>query len=111
MTEQLSGDNVIIAILASYVIQFLKNSPAKWLSLFTNQHPGILRGFSALIAALSTAGIYYTFDGGVLTITGLTVANIVGFTFNAVAQFVMQHSAFKMLISNRPKKIQYPDLK
>lgn len=108
MTETsalVSGDNVVIAIIASYLIQWFKDSRAKWLQWLTSEHPEVLRAFAAFVAALSTAGIYYTFEGGVLTISGLTIDNVVGFAIAAVSQFVLQHASFRMLIST-PRKIQ-----
>ncbi len=111
MTEQLiSGDNVVLAILASYLIQFLKDHPAKRLAWLTGEHPEILRGFSAFVAALTAVGITVNFEGGVLTVTGLTIAAGVDFLLTGVSQFILQHSAFRLLISERAKKIQYPDL-
>jgi len=89
--------------MASYLIQFLKDHPAKLLAWITKEHPKVLRGFCAFVAALTAVGITFSFEAGVLTVTGLTIAALSNFIMTGVSQFVLQHSAFRLLIRNRTK--------
>ena len=105
MTDIVSGDNVILAIIASYLIQYLKDSQARALEWVTSEHPEVLRYLSAVVASLTAVGISVSFEAGVLTVTGLTIANLVNLLMTAVSQFVLQHSAFRLLIST-PRRIK-----
>lgn len=57
----------------------------------------VARLFSAILAVATAAGIQYTFDTdhGILTITGLTVANGFSFLWHAFQQFVGQEVIYK----------------
>lgn len=105
MNELVTQDNIAVALLATYVIQWLKEHPSKMLSWLSEAQPGIVRGFSALVAALSAAGITYEFDAGTLTVAGLTAVNVGNFLVTAVFQFVFQHFAFRVGISV-PRRLQ-----
>lgn len=105
MTDIVSGNSVILAIVTSYLIQHLKDSPAKALQWLSSEHPKVVRGFSAMLAALTAIGITFQFSGGVLTISGLTAENLVQLAATGISQFILQDSAFRVLIST-PRKLR-----
>lgn len=108
MDTLVSGDNVVIALLATYLIQWMKDHKAKAFQWLSSDRPEIVRGFSACVAALAAAGITMEFHAGTLTISGLELNNLVNFLLTGLSQFVMQHFAFKVGISV-PNKLKSPD--
>jgi hypothetical protein len=95
------GDSVVIAAIMSWLIQALKGSPAKGLTWISKANPNIIRIFSSLLAALTAAGMTWDLEGGTLTITGLTAANVVAFGWAVGKQYVFQEGSFRLMF--KPK--------
>jgi len=88
-------DSVVIAILASFVLQWAKESKLRFLRTIS---PETARFFSAVLATFAAAGISlsYSPSAGSLTIEGLTVSGIASFLWLTAKQFVMQDVAFRL---------------
>lgn len=87
------------AIIAAYGIQWLKS--LKTVPFINYEAQNLNRALSILVATLSGAGIYFTFDhqAGTLMITGLTAVNAFHFVSHALQQFAMQHVTYKAAIA------------
>jgi hypothetical protein len=88
-----------VAYASSLVMQWLKGK--KWFP-FLNYDTGRLNSIvAAIVAALSGAGIFFTFDRhlGILTVTGLTPANLTALLGRALAQYLLQHFAYRAVIA------------
>lgn len=88
-----------IAALTTYAIQWVKRSPYfPWL---TTETQSINRWISGLVAVCSGLGIFLTWDhsAGILTITGLTLTNLLHAGSKVVEQWVIQHAAYKTLVA------------
>lgn len=98
METELLTSQLTTAYMISALLQWLKNKP--WFP-FTNINTAALNRATAMALAFITAvGLHYTFDaeGGVLTITGLTVANIAHTAWASVQQYALQQGVYKGLV-------------
>lgn len=88
-------DGIVVALLATYLLQALKESRSGLASLI---RPETARFFSAIMATIAAAGISasYSIEGGVLTVTGLTATGVAKFLWLATKQFAMQEFAFRV---------------
>lgn len=90
---------LIVAAIVSWLIQWVKNNPkTPWLNFDTAR----LNRIVAIIAALLTgAGILFKYDAtaGILTVIGLTQANLSMLVWHAIQQFVLQHLVYRVAIA------------
>lgn len=104
-----------MAILGSYLVQWIKNSPYSWLKAISPQNPNLVRLTSLVVAALATAGIAWSFapESGTLTISGLTPMALLTFLAEVVRQAVLQDFTFRAALQTKGKpqerKPQDPD--
>ena len=92
VTTQLTASAVVV-----WAIQYLK--AAGWFKFMSDDSGKINRTVSALLALGTAAGIHLTFDSGagVLTITGITIANGLHFLWASAQQFVGQEVLYEMI--------------
>lgn len=92
------ADSVAIAVITVYVLQALKLSKAKALAWISRDNPGIVRFLSALAAALTAAGISWTFapEAGTLVVSGLTAKGASTFLWLGLKQFAAQDILFRV---------------
>jgi hypothetical protein len=95
-------DHVAIAILIPLALQWLKAQP--WFPFMNYKGGSLNRVVSWTIAALTGIGIGFDYNSalGSLTITGLTVAGILGGIHHAVIQLAMNHAAYKTIVAPPP---------
>lgn len=94
--DQLLQNQVGIGFLVVWLIQRAK--AAGWLK-FVNDDTGKLNRFlSALAATLAAVGITVHYDpsGGVLTLTGLTLANAIAFVSTLLSQGAIQEVLYQV---------------
>jgi hypothetical protein len=104
MDGLISENNALVALMAAYLIQWMKDSPQRIFAWISSEHPGVVRWLSAVVAALTAAGFTFDYIGGTLMIGGLTLANVGTLLWTSVGQFAMQHFAFRVGIS-LPRKL------
>lgn len=96
MNETLIGQQLPVAIITTYVIEWLKHQP--WFP-FAKVHMSWLNRITAAIAALVTAGaVQYQYGAdGSFAITGniYTVAHVV---WSGVEQYAYQHIIYRIAI-------------
>jgi hypothetical protein len=99
VTDAFLSQFTLSAILV-WLMQKLKEAP--WFPVWTAKTQlNVQRAYAAVVAALGAVAINVSFDAtaGVLTVTGLTVANVGGSVWSWVQSFVMQqgwyHGIFK----------------
>lgn len=106
----LLGPQVTTAAVAVWLFQKIKDS--NWVP-FISQETGALNKFLAgLISALTAAGLHFTYDqgAGVLTIAGLTLANLQHFAFAWIQQHVFQESLYNgYKLANRSQQLRVGD--
>jgi hypothetical protein len=87
-----------IALISTYALQWLKET--KFFPWLTTETQALNRAVSLVIAFLASAGILVGFDhtAGVLTISGLTAANLLHAASRFVQQWAMQQAAYKGLV-------------
>lgn len=93
--QELLSSQIGAAGISVYIIQWLKN--AAKIPVVTQSSDKVNRILSALLAAVAVVGIQVQFDqaGGVLTITGLTLASVVTLGWNWIVQIVLQEVVYK----------------
>jgi len=93
--DQLLQNQVGIGFLAVWVIQRLK--AANWLPFIHDGTGKLNRFLSALAASAATVGMtmHYQAEGGILTITGLTLAGAVSFLLTLVSQGAIQEVLYQ----------------
>lgn len=84
-----------IAALVSLLIEWAKNSRLPWLGWINHRTALISRLLSMIAAAATAAGLAYTFDGGVLTVSGITAWSVLLFFYEAAKQFALQEVAYR----------------
>lgn len=95
MNENLLGQQVPIAIIASHAIEWLKGKP--WFP-FANIDTAWANRITAALFAFGTAiAIHVTFNSadGVMMISGLRVHTIAHGLWAAVQQYALQHFVYK----------------
>ena len=93
--EQLLQNQVGIGFLAVWIIQRLKASG--WPPWINDSTGKLNRFLSALAASLATVGITWNYrvEGGVLTISGLTLAGVAAFLSTLVSQGAIQEVLYQ----------------
>ena len=86
-----------LAIITAFGLQWLKSRP--WFPLLNFNTDRLNQAVSTAVAIVSSVGILATFEHGVLTISGLTAANVYHIVSRAVEQYAMQHATYKMAIA------------
>jgi hypothetical protein len=85
--------------IAASLIQLIKKAKAPGLNWIGDHTPWLVRGLAALAAALTAAGLRWTFTAGTLTVTGLSAPSIITFLFNTGQNFLFQHAWYRTLFS------------
>ncbi len=96
---------VVIGVVMSYVIQFLKKTP--WCPIITERTDKIVQvAFSALVAAGSALAVSFSYDStlGQLTVTGLTWANMGHGLLNFLVSLISQQGAYRLFF--KPKQVE-----
>ena len=106
--SQYSFDAVAINVVAAWLIQTLKTSKLKGLGWITDKTPATTRLLSVLAAALTAAGmaVDWTATGATytLTITGISVASLLTFTWNVIKNYAFQTVAYKVAFKPPPSE-------
>ena len=95
LTSQLTAGYAVASL-----IEWLKGQ--KWFPFATADNAKLNRAFAMLTAFIAAVGLHTTFDSeaGVLTISGLTVVNVLHSVWAWVQQYAIQQAAYKGLIKN-----------
>ena len=99
---------IVVGIIVSYLLQRLKRAP--WFPVLTETSTRYVKlGVSAVLAAASALAISVAWDGaaGVLTISGLTVENVLAGAQAFLVSFLSQHLSYEALL-RAPTKAQPP---
>jgi len=101
MDETILTTQLTSSVIVVWVLQYLK----AFLGLQGRAAVVVVRFGSVMLAVLTAAGIHYTFDSeaGILTITGITLANVAHFLWGAFQQFVGQEIVYEA-VYNKPKE-------
>lgn len=96
------GPHAVIAVFIVYVIQWLKSKP--WFPLVGYDTEKLNSIVTTVVAFLAGVGIFVTFDkvAGVLTISGLTPANLYHALSHFAAQWAAQKIMYRNLIAPKP---------
>ena len=88
------------AYITSALLEWLKAKP--WFPFASADTAVLNRATSMIFALIAAIGLHYTFDAesGVLTITGLTAANILHTGWAWIQQYALQQAAFRGLVKN-----------
>jgi hypothetical protein len=95
---------VVLGALAAYLLQWLKK--ASWFPVLTDQSTKLWKvTCSAIVAAGTALGLSFDFQAtqGVLTISGLTAANVWNAVMAFGLSFLAQHSSYELLVRNGKK--------
>lgn len=98
-----------LGMLVPYILEWLKGQ--KWFPAMGPNNPWLNRIVAAIIAGAAGFGItgHFESSAGVLTITGLTLANIQQGLFHSVLQYLLQHTVYKTaIVANQPKTPAQP---
>lgn len=89
--------SVGLGIFGAYLIQWAKASPWKLLAPIRKDNPAVVRSVSVLLAAVTAAGVSWTWDGsgGTLVISGLTPDHLAAFVLEVARQALLQDFAFR----------------
>ena len=100
MDQNVLGSQVAISAIIVWIIQRLK--AAKWIPQMSQRTDAINRGASAVCALLAAAGITWSFSvsTGTLTVTGLTISNVLQIVWTAVQQFVFQEVVYRSSVKS-----------
>lgn len=96
---------IVVGIIASFAIQWLKRSP--WFPLLTERTDKILKvAFAAVVATGSALAISFSFDAtlGQLVVTGLTWANVGHGAMAFLTSFLSQQFGYRLLIAPKEAK-------
>ena len=95
ITSQLTAGYACAALM-----EWLKKQ--SWFPFATVDNARLNRAFAMALAFATAVGLHFTFDSeaGVLTITGLTLANILHTGWAWIQQYALQQAAFRGLIKN-----------
>jgi hypothetical protein len=92
------GTQATVAVLVSFAIQRLKAS--KYFPWLSGETEKLNRFVSIAIAALSGFGIFIVWDHqGILTISGLTAANLFHAATHGIQQWAFQQTAYRTVIA------------
>ena len=99
MNDTALNDQIPLALLSTWAFQFLKRS--KWFPWLSVESQKVNYAVGALIAFLSTVGILCNFDhaAGVLTISGLTTANLMHVAVRFFQQYAYQQASYKLVVA------------
>lgn len=90
---------ITLALIVPYLLQWLKGQ--KWFPLLSYYSGKLNAGTAFVIASLGGLGIgfHFDYDTHQLIVSGLAWASIWAGLQHVVAQFMMQHAAYKTLIA------------
>lgn len=97
--QEMYGDQIMLALITAWFIEKIKKST--WFPWLTAKTEKLNQGVSAVIAALSTAGILVAAGWDVsshtftLSVAGLTVSNIATFVWQSFGQYLLMKFAYK----------------
>jgi hypothetical protein len=93
------GTSALVAYVVSAGLERLK--AASWFPYLTIRTAGLNRLVSIILAAGSVAGIQTAYEAGTLTVTGLTLAGIVGALVEVGRQWVVQQLIYRTAIEHK----------
>lgn len=101
--EQLLQNQVGIGFVVVWLLQ--KAKTASWFPLVNAGTDKFNRFLSALAAAAATIGITWQYDptGGVLTVSGLTLASVGSFLMTFISQGAIQEGLYRGLFKPAAK--------
>jgi len=99
MNETALSAQITVAVVSTYALQLLKQS--RFFPWLTVESQTLNRIAGSVIAFLTSVGILVTFNhaAGILTISGLTVANLLHAGSHFVEQWAMQQVAYKGIVA------------
>lgn len=98
METELLTSQITAGYAASTLIEWLKRQA--WFPFATTDNAKLNRAFAGVMAFATAIGLHFTFDSdaGVLTIAGLTVANIAHTAWAWVQQYALQQFMYKSVV-------------
>ena len=98
METELLTSQITAAYMASALMEWLKTQ--RWFPFVADNNPRLNRAFAMAAAFITSVGLHFTFDAqaGVLTVTGLTVANILHGLWGWVQQYALQQGLYKGVV-------------
>jgi hypothetical protein len=90
------GTSALVGYIVSAGLERLK--AASWFPYLTARTASLNRIVSIVLAAGSVAGIQAAYDGGTLTISGLTLSGILTAVIEVGRQWVMQQIIYRVAI-------------
>lgn len=99
MVDTAISNQIPLALVSTWAIQWIKKSNwFPWLTVETQKLNYVVGG---VVAFLSTVGILCNFDhaAGVLTITGLTAANLTHVAARFFQQWAYQQASYKLVVA------------
>jgi len=97
--ETVFGSQFILAYATTFILQWLKEKP--WFPWISYETEKLNKLVSYTVAFLTGLGVYVVFDkaAGVLTISGLTLANLYHALTHMGGQLVLQQVAYRHIAS------------
>lgn len=102
MTEDHLLTQIVIAYLATHLIEFIKGSASvPWVTKTTDR---VNKAIGAFLAALTVVGIAVvtTWDASTgtftLVVSGLSATSVLTFIWHWLEQFILQQSAYKLIV-------------
>lgn len=90
-----TGSSLAAAAVISYVIGLMKNSNWRLFNWISRETPTVTRLVAIALSGLATIGIHWTFSGGTLVVTGLTLTVVLTGLWHWGVQFAYTHGWFK----------------
>jgi predicted ferric reductase len=93
------NQQIPLAVISTYLLQWLKGTRLfPWLTMESQR---LNRMAGVVIAFCASVGVLFSFDhaAGVLTISGLTTANLLHVGARFLQQWVYQQGSYRMLVS------------
>jgi len=112
METELISSQVAVAYAASSLMEWLKHKP--WFPLMQTHSAQLNRAFSMIVAFFTAIGVHLISDWRstegtlVITVTGLTIANVGHGILAFIQQYALQQGLWKVLVK-RDSPINQPN--
>lgn len=99
MNDIALSEQIPLAVISTYALQWLKQT--RFFPWLTVESQTFNRIAGVVIAFFGSVGVLTSFDhtAGVLTISGLTLANLTHASARFIQQWAMQQASYKMIVA------------